>query len=81
MAATIPSSGEKRWQCISGVLDRGCVGSAEDARSLLQSTMRVCKQMPVGLSAEAAVRALQLQGGAAGMRWVLERGGDAQAPR
>lgn len=66
-----------RWQCLSGILDMGGFGSTKEARSILHSTMRVCRQMPVGLSAEGAVQALQLQGSLhAGMRWVLEKSGD-----
>ena len=77
MATTIPNSGEMRWQCLSGVLDMGGFGSTKEARSILHSTMRVCRQMPVGLSAEGALQALQLQGSLhAGMRWILEKSGD-----
>jgi hypothetical protein len=68
---SIPSSCEKRWQCVSGAVDLGSV-AAEEARGLLESTLKVCRLLPVGMTAEAAARTLRLEAALpAPARWTL----------
>ena len=71
--ATIPSCGEKRWQCVSGAVDFS--NPVSEARGFLQSTLKVCRVLPVGLTAEAAARTLRLETALpAAARWTLDGG-------
>lgn len=70
---TIPSNGEKRWQCVSGFQDAvaAAAASATDARMILNSTMTICRLMPVGLTGEAAARVVCPQAVQQFQRWEL----------
>jgi hypothetical protein len=71
---TIPSNGEKRWQCVSGFQDAtasALAASVADARSILNSTITICRVMPVGLNSEAAARVVHPYGYDKFQRWEL----------
>ena len=65
-----------RWQCLSCALGGSSAeaATAQEYRAIFQSTMKVCRVLPVGLTAEAAAKALRLEGGAlsAAARWKLD---------
>ena len=70
-AASIHHSCEKRWQCLSGAFETAA--TAQESRAILQSTIKVCRMLPVGLTAEAAAKALRLETALpAAARWKLE---------
>jgi hypothetical protein len=67
---TIPSSGEKRWQCVSGFREREA--DRAETHAILQSTLTVCRQMPVGITPEMAARSLYPGGYQSFTRWELQ---------
>jgi hypothetical protein len=67
---TIPSTAEKRWQCVSGFRERGA--DRAEAHEILQSTLTVCRQMPVGMTPEKAAQQLYPAGYARYTRWEMQ---------
>ncbi len=67
---TIPSNGEKRWQCVSGF--REGAEDRNEAHAILQSTLTACLQMPVGITPEKAAERLYPKMYHTFTRWELQ---------
>lgn len=68
--ATVPSTDEKRWQCVSGFREREA--DRAEAHAILYSTLTACLQMPVGMTAEKAAERLYPSMHHTFTRWELQ---------